>query len=349
MTPYSLSSDQHAHDWSQFASVDADGVNSRLRVILNELVRQAEMTKARGWGRMVLGGDLFHVRGKITPSVLNPTIAVFKQISAMGLAVDAIAGNHDLEYAHSNELGNAMQALGEIEGFTAITRPELIDGIYMVPWIQDLAELRKLLDAFQTSCPRSQVDLVIHAPVNGVIKGLPDHGLEADELAILGFRRVFAGHYHNHVAFPDDVFSIGATSHQNWSDPGTLAGFCMVSDKVEHVPTIAPQFINVDVPNFAGQPIAGNYVRMRLQDEDEATIKATRAALETAGARGIVDHSSKKRATVRGATNVAPGLTLEASVASYVADHLETRLDRKRIAAAALDVLTETTSTSLNP
>lgn len=347
---YTLSSDQHCHSWSQFAVATADNVNSRLRIILDELVRQAEETKRRGWTRMRLAGDLFHVRGKIEPSVLNPTVATFKQISAMGLSVDAIAGNHDLEFSHANQLGNAMQSLAEIPGFTAITAPALLDdGVFMVPWIEDLGELRRVL----TTMANPKVDVIIHAPVNGVIKGLPDHGLEVAELAALGFRRVFAGHYHDHKAFDGGVYSIGATSHQNWSDPGTLAGFCAVTaDEVEHIESGAPQFINVDRPADPGDPrigaVRGHYVRLRLQDAEEKVIKATRQACVDAGALGIVDHSSKKRETVRGQTNVAPGQTLEAAVSGFVKDHLVTTLDRTRIAQMALTVLSESTSASLH-
>jgi len=342
--PYSLSSDHHCHSWSQFSRVNEDGVNSRLRIILDELLRQAEMTKKRGWKRMILGGDLFHVRGKIEPSVLNPTIATFKAISAMGLEVDAIAGNHDLEDIVANKLGNSMQALDEIPGFTAITEPTIKDGVFLLPWIQDLDELRKVMKV--NASPH--LDLIIHAPVNGVIKGIPDHGLEADELIALGYNRVLAGHYHNHVNFSHGVFSIGASSMQTWSDPGTKAGFIMLEDanKTEFVESNAPKFVNLDhgvtVPDATMPGIFGNYVRMRLQDAEEAVIKATRSSLENAGAIGLVDHSSKKRPTVRGATNVAPNTTLEAAITSYARDHLNTTLDRDRVATMALDVLRET-------
>jgi hypothetical protein len=347
--PYSLSSDHHCHDWSVFSSITADGVNSRLQIILDELIRQAEVTKARGWGQMLLAGDLFHVRGKITPSVMNPTIATFKRICVeMGLKVAAIAGNHDLEDVFSNTLGNAMQALDEIPGFTAITQPTVLDGgVFMVPWIQDLDELRKTM---AWGVGRAG-DLVIHAPVNGVIKGIPDHGLEADELKMLGYDRVFAGHYHNQIDFGGGVWSIGATSHQNWSDPGTLAGWLMVDDNgVGQIESNAPKFVNVDKPIGLGEAIPdnirGSYVRLRLQDEEEAAILLTRKACEQVGALGIVDHSSKKRPTIRGVTNVAPGLTLAAAVTSFARDHLETKLDRDRIATMALDVLTTTEASS---
>ena len=55
-------SDLHFHNWSAFAKTNDDGVNSRLRIILNETIRAAhklkELRKAKG-GTMVLGGDLF--------------------------------------------------------------------------------------------------------------------------------------------------------------------------------------------------------------------------------------------------------------------------------------------------
>jgi heme-degrading monooxygenase HmoA len=350
-TPYSLSSDQHAHDWSQFSNIGADGVNSRLRLILNELVRQAEMTKARGWTKMRLGGDLFHVRGKITPSVMNPTIDTFKHICSMGIEVEAIAGNHDLEDIYATKLGNAMQALDEIPGFTAITEPTMVDNVVMIPWIQDLDHLRAEMRRLHgVGAKVSDLDLIIHAPVNGVIKGIPDHGLEADELKALGYNRVLSGHYHNHVDFGDGVFSIGATTHQTWSDPGTKAGFMMIADAntTEFIESQAPKFVNVDhgvtVSDATMPGIFGNYVRLRLQDEEEGIIKATRASVENAGALGIVDHSSKKRPTVRGVANVKAGTTLEAAITSFTRDHLNTTLDRDRIATMALDVLRNTVS-----
>ena len=54
------------------------------------------------------------------------------------------------------------------------------------------------------------------------------------DLAKLGFRRVFAGHYHHHCSFEDGkVWSIGATTHQTASDIGTKAGFLLVQLLVE--------------------------------------------------------------------------------------------------------------------
>lgn len=344
MTIKSISSDQHCHDWSQFATVNPDGVNSRLATILSELERQARTLLAAGGTLMFLGGDLFHIRGKIDPEVLNPTVECFKRILAMGVSVYAICGNHDLKGKHSTKLGNAMQVLDELDGFAAVTEPTLVDdggrGTFLVPWIESLDELR----AVCISNAHPERDLIIHAPLNGVIKGLPDHGLDPIEVAAWGYRRVFIGHHHNHAETAHSVFSIGATTHQTWSDPGTVAGFLMVDDnQVTHHESLAPSFVNVDDPD-AIDPlhVAGNYVRLRFKDATPEQLTDARQTLERHGALGWVDHCSKKREVTRGQSTSTKNVTLEVSVANYVAHHQQTgTMSKKRIAIEALDVLRE--------
>lgn len=339
--PFSISSDQHCHTWSAFSQIGADGVNSRLRIILDELERQAETLKAAGGSTIYLAGDLLHVRGNISPEVLNPLMDTFRKICVdMGLDVHCIAGNHDLSTKDSTKLGNAMQALHDIEGFNAIVKPELIDdAVMMIPWVEDLDELRKVAKAHANP----QHDLIMHAPLNGVIKGIPDHGLEASEVAAWGYRRVFVGHYHFHKEFPGGVFSIGATTHQTWSDVDTLAGFLMVEgDTVTHHETQAPLFVNYDGQDLIdANDYKGNYVRMRMKDVDPDVLKARREQIEQSGALGIVDHSTKTREVTRGVASPT-NVTLEVSVANFVKDHHDSGLlSKKRIATDALDVLRE--------
>lgn len=342
---FAVSSDQHAHDWSAFSTTNADGVNSRLAIILGELKRAARELVAAGGKDLFLGGDLYHVRGKVDPEVQNPVIETFKEIIAMGVRVYALAGNHDLKGKHASKLGNAMQALHELPGFTAVTDPLLVTAaddqdVLLIPWIEDLAELRQL--AIASASPDR--DLIIHAPLNGVIKGLPDHGLDPVEVKNWGYRRVFIGHYHHHCEQAKGVFSIGATTHQTWSDPGTKAGFLLVDDaSVTFHESLAPQFVNIDdVADIDPVTVSGNYVRLRLKDADADELTAAREALKTAGALAWVDHSSKKREVTRGQSSGTQNVTLEVSVASYVANHLDAgKLSKKRIAVDALDVLRE--------
>jgi hypothetical protein len=136
----------------------------------------------------------------------------------------------------------------------------------------------------------------------------------------MGYWFVFAGHYHNFKTFEAGrVASVGATTHQTWSDPGTAAGFLLVNpDHYEHVPSQAPQF--VDIPAgavFAEYPIKGNYVRVRLVDADEATIKADRAALDALGALAVTINATKKTEVTRTAT-IKAGSSMEVSVTEFI-------------------------------
>lgn len=341
MKPFGILSDSHCHGWSQFAKTDPDGVNSRLRVTLDEFERQAQILQAAGGNRMFHAGDLFHVRGRIDPEVLNPTMDTFRRICSLGIEVIAIAGNHDLAGSQSSKLGNAMQALDEIPGFTAVTGPELFGDMMMIPWIEDLDDLRSVAKSHANAAH----DMIIHAPLNGVLIGLPNLGLDPAEIVAWGYRRVFVGHYHAFRELESGaVFSIGAGQHQTWSDPGTLAGFLTVDDQtVSHHESHAPKFVNIDDPaEITRQKVHGNYVRLRMKDADAAALEEAKKNLNDQGALNWVDHSSKKREVTRpnggGQTNV----TLEVSVASYVVRHLECgTLDKRRIAKEALDVLTE--------
>jgi DNA repair exonuclease SbcCD nuclease subunit len=335
--PYLITSDQHAHNWSQFAGVDEGGVNTRLQAILNEMTRAHGALLAEGGDTSFYGGDLFHVRGRIEPSVFNPTFETIKGIHTHtpGLKTYAIPGNHDLEGKNADALGNAMQALSSIEGFKVFTTPNLVGDVLVIPWFQDLNELRdRLADAagaFKAAGRLDQTDVIIHAPVNGIIKGIPDHGLEASELAAYGFRRVFSGHYHDHKVMEDGkVISIGATTHQTWNDPGSLAGFLLVwPDRIEHVPTAAPLFIDLHDHEIEGEAelkalVAGNYVRFKVDDVTASEVEKWREDLKGAGALGSIILANKKKPdTTRTGTTVTASKSLEASVAEFVANQLK--------------------------
>lgn len=341
MKPYALVADVHCHNWSQFSQIGPDGVNTRLRAILDELLRAAQVLKDAGGTVLRVAGDLFHVRGSIAPSVFNPTFDTFKTIADMGIDIEILPGNHDLEGKDATTLGNAMQQLMLIEGCHVAIETEATDDgeAVMVPWIEELDELRKVCASFADP----DRDLIIHAPLNGVLVGLPDHGLDPAELAALGFRRVFCGHFHNHKEFVGGVYSVGATTHQTWSDPGTAAGFLLVyPDRVEHHETAAPKFVNYDGEDYGdGSRYKGNYIRMRMKDKTPEDLAAHRSQLTTIGALSIVDHSTKKREVTRG-VSAPTNVTLEVSVANYVKDHHESGdLSKKRIAVMALDALTE--------
>lgn len=340
---YGIVSDIHLHNWSAFASILASGENDRLRITLDELYKSAVLMADQGCKRMYIAGDLFHVRGKITPSVLNPTLATFKRIMEL-IDVRIIPGNHDLESDDSKELTNATQALAAL-GCTVVTDPTVFhdDSVAMVPWEPSLSELKKTLKKlYDHSEPKTAI---IHAPLNGVIPGIPDHGLEAKELAGLGYKYVFCGHYHNRVDFKNGVWSIGALTHQTWNDVNTGAGYLIVSgDTVEAFDTDAPAFVDYDETlddKAAHQLCVGNYVRVKLGEASEKEIQMIRELVKSEyEAKAVTVHALPKKTTTARPATIKAGASIEASVSEYV-DNSDTSVDKAALNRECTAILSE--------
>lgn len=353
MKPYGIISDTHHHNWSAFATTNADGINSRLQTLLEETTRCANEVQKAGGDTIFHTGDLFHVRGSIAPSVLNPTLDCYRAILRKGIKIVILAGNHDLEGADSNRVGSAITSLEGI-GCTVINTPQAGlsyagDRVIMVPWIKTVAGLKQAIEDAAAADPKgvSDVDLMIHAPIDGVIPGLPDHGLDAAWLASKGFRRVFSGHYHHHKDFGNGVYSVGALAHHTWSDVNSKAGFLVVTDsEVRWFKSRAPAFVEVtaetdphDIPLIAD----GNYVRAKINSTKQKDIEDLRAFLTDAGAVGVTILAQKdlspgaREGTVEA---IKAGETLEASVTAFIKAQT-TFASQPELSTLCLDILNE--------
>lgn len=331
MKPYGIISDTHNHAWSAFASTNEHGINTRLQMTLDETRRAGEAVLAAGGDTLYHGGDLFHVRGSIAPSVLNPTKDLYKELAAKGLKIKLLTGNHDLEGRDTSRIGSAVTALEDAGCQVVATLQHGLDvspNVVMVPWIQNVETLKETIKGIAMDDPDpSEVDLIIHAPVDGVIPGLPDHGLSYKWLGEVGFRRVFSGHYHHFKDFGNGVYSIGALTHQNWGDVGSKAGFLIVSDEgVKWHSTRAPSFVQIDGstnPEEIPLIVDGNYVRAKLNTSKQHEIEAMRQHLLDCGALGVVILSQKEAPgagtrTGAAAATVKAGASIEVSVADFV-------------------------------
>lgn len=296
-------SDTHLHNWSAFSSRNSDTVNSRLQLLIDELWRVAEYGKSVGATAMVHCGDMFHVRGSVSPSVLNTTLELFKKISKqLDMRVFCIAGNHDLETRDSTWLGNAVSSLSP--WCATIDKPVMFetDGerrYVFVPWFESVDGLKQTLSSISEmigSEYRHLTTLFIHAPVDAVITGLPDHGLTASFLAELGFENVFSGHYHHHKEVADSVYSVGALAHHSWSDVGSRAGFIHLSGgSVTWHESSLPKFVEFR-EGMSSSVVRGNYVKLEVGTAESAEkIKDFVEELKsTYGARAVVTQVVKE-------------------------------------------------------
>lgn len=353
MKPYGIISDTHNHGWSAFASVNERGVNTRLQQTLDETYRAGMAVLEAGGDTLYHGGDLFHVRGSIAPSVLNPTKDLYRSLIAKGLKIVLLTGNHDLEGRDTSRIGSAVTALEDVGCQVVSTLASGLmvrDKVVLIPWIQDVEELKRAIQEAAAADPVgvADCDLIIHAPVDGVIPGLPDHGLSYKWLGEQGFRRVFSGHYHHHKDFGNGVYSIGALTHQNWGDIGSKAGFLLVSDAgVKYCASRAPSFVEINGstdPDEIPLIVDGAYVRAKLNTSKQHEIEAMRQHLTNCGALGVVILSQKEAPTAgtrtgAAAATVKAGASIETSVADFI--KAGSFANPERVTTAALAVLAE--------
>jgi DNA repair exonuclease SbcCD nuclease subunit len=311
--PYAVISDVHCHNWSAFSHTTSSGINNRLLHILEGIELAATVLLASGGTDLVLTGDLFHTRGNVKPSVLNPTIDLFKTITTRGIKIHAIPGNHDLEGINSDILGNALHSLCSSGNFTCYTNPTYLASNHLfIPWFEDAQKVLKL--ANQKVLEKPNLTLFAHVGLNKVIPGHIGNTLNPDDFLKEQFKYVFCGHFHNHVNFDDRVYSVGALTHQTWNDVGSRAGFLIVhEDRVEQHETYAPKFIDV----FANPP-EGNYVRITgvTFEEDEAARAV--ATLKEHGALAVLDQSTRPAMVVKDHSEIVKvDLGIDAALESY--------------------------------
>lgn len=320
MKPYLLTSDIHFHAWDQFSTVEECGTNSRLGILLDEFLKAYKFAAdTYDTKRAFCAGDIFHQRGKIAPSVLNPVNDCFSTIKReFKIETRVIPGNHDLETNEACGIGDMTRAIRDIEvaSYTVPTFTNLEDGnrVIMIPWQatteQLLAQMRRIT---ASRIDLNKADLIIHAPLDGVLRGVPSHGLTPKVLLdACPARRIFCGHYHNHIGFDDRVYSIGALTHQTWGDIGTKAGYLMVfEDRVEHFETDAPKFIDItdEDPDDVPELVRGNYVRTTLDDPTNDDVAMVRSALTSYGAAGVLVKAIQTKSMT--SRRVAVGASIE--------------------------------------
>ena len=294
---YGVISDTHCHNWSTFSEVGSDYVNNRLQIILNEILRAATEVKKSGGEYLIHTGDLFHVRGSVSPSVLNPTLETFRKIIDMGIKPIILCGNHDAEFRITTDVGSAISSLRAI-GCEVINEPTTMfvsdENFVFIPWEADTDEFMEAIYN-QVGDGIGSFTLFCHVALDGVFarlspKSIVDHKKLLEMYPNIKF--IFAGHLHNHKKIGHNCYSVGAIAQHNWGESDSKAGFLIVDSekkKVTFRASRAPKFVELtpdieleDIPAL----VDGNYVRASVE-MNESEIKEYRQLLKDYGAAGV--------------------------------------------------------------
>lgn len=350
--PILIISDTHYHNWQYCSQTGPTGVNSRLADIIRATLEAVKHLRSKGGTKIIHCGDVFHVRGNIPPNVLNPVMDMYEAIVGSGIEVLAISGNHDLEsntYVKACSSVTALKHAG-VQVMDQLNRVGIGRQIWhFLPWVPNVDELKRQAAALATKVVKGDNVLVIHAPLNGVIMGIPDHGLNPKDFEGLGYHTVFVGHYHNHKAFDfigGKAYSVGALTHQTWGDADALAGYCLYypdTGEVEHFETSAPRFVKVDHRDVdTHMDVQDNYIKVVGGEyHHPSEIEEVRDAMIVRGAKsvqveGLVTKPSVTRAMT---TSAAP------SVESILSDWIDRKYPGEPdVKTLALGFLKDTSS-----
>jgi DNA repair exonuclease SbcCD nuclease subunit len=309
--PFLILSDIHMNDWSQFSHIMANKLNSRLHEQLEAVSEAVDALGKAGGKDIVVTGDLFHTRGKIKPSVFNPTFDLFRQICSEGYRVWMIPGNHDLEGKDSDTIGNATHPFNAIEGCTVFNEVSDDGSFVFLPWIEHKEDFVNAINAIEN--PKEKV-VFCHIGIDGVLDKV--NGKVGKAVLDRGFKYVFAGDYHNFKALGDGVYSVGALTHHNFGDTNATAGYLLVSEtEVKQCGTRAPKFVH------GGDKAScfGNVVRLTGEMEEEEAEKLIKAHYDY-GAIYVQDLTTRPSLEddTHSATVVKVDLNIETAIGSYV-------------------------------
>ncbi len=297
--------DLHVHPHPFGAGTDpTTGRQSRLQDCLNVLDQTAELATELDASFRIFCGDMFHVRGRLAPSVINPVIEHFREEKSFKDIL--LVGNHDMEHRVEGE-----HALRSLEGRQVLVleghgfevthkggRGGL--GIGWVAYEPNIGELKRKVEEVaakrRVSGWKGQAVFLLHHGVDGAMAHIPSMGFGPGDLPCDDFDLVLCGDYHNHKMLVENkAWMIGAPLHHSFGDVGEKRGwmdFDLAAGTWKfHENDKAPKFVAYDEPKTAFDTIPsvdeirGNFIRLR--SENQSWLDDTKEAVEAEGARAV--------------------------------------------------------------
>lgn len=191
--------DLHCHEHQAFSKATAFGYNSRLYWTLKVLEDLATDARNNDCSSIVIIGDLFHSRGKISVITYNEVFERLLKLSKE-FHLYLLTGNHDCAL---KDTAHALQPFRMLPNTTIIDTPTLltIEGLkcYFIPFIAEQSELQQAIN----NAPSCDV-LYGHFTTNTAIapKTLTpvniEEGGNINDKFINSDTIVLLGHFHNY-------------------------------------------------------------------------------------------------------------------------------------------------------
>lgn len=166
--------------------------------VFNQIVQSCKEYNIK---HLYILGDLFHVRGKIHTTTFNRVYDMFKEITASGIEIGLLSGNHD-QVHNDDEKTTSIYSLQEIKGISLINWKNFQHencNFVGIPYVNTKAEYLASLEKCQVFLQKNMTNILFtHGVISGSAIGSGysfskslgvDAGLES-------FNLVLAGHVH---------------------------------------------------------------------------------------------------------------------------------------------------------
>jgi DNA repair exonuclease SbcCD nuclease subunit len=211
---------------------------------------------------LVQVGDWNHVRESTNERIRKISLEIAQRLtSKFKRGVFVILGNHDVYYKDRTDT-HSLEGFDKIySNFHIFKTAETLSinshKFLMMPWVENLAELKKKVQQY------SKADYVFcHADIKGFSLNKMqklEHGLESNDIA--SFKRIYSGHIHIRQE-KGNVLYVGTPYEMDRGDRGNTKGFYVLdvsSDKVKEKfieNTSSPRHIKKDITELLDLPLA---------------------------------------------------------------------------------------------
>lgn len=212
-------SDTHFHDFTAYAKINDDGINSRLQEQINFLDFLQNVLDKEKPDVVLFTGDLLHTKGLVKPSVLVPILKRFKYMLSDYKTL-MIPGNHDMEDFWGK--CNVIQFMNLVSNncYIASDKPELVEvdgkNFLLVPYRKNKDDFFDILISF-----KGKFDVLLSHQGLVQKKAFDRNDIFVNELQELIGNNVYVFNGHYHVPFvQDNIFNIGACIKKDFTDVG---------------------------------------------------------------------------------------------------------------------------------
>lgn len=281
-------SDHHIHNWSAYAKLDKNGLNTRLMDTISVFdALRNELRRAR-YDCIIFAGDLFEAT-RMSGEVTASTSRALEQMEEFNIPIYAVVGNHDQI--------SRVRNISSVEGLRVPSRWQWISGRTVGVCGVSIAGFD-----YGDMRPRGEVPdvAVMHCGVSGAMLNEyfasdGDQDLAREDAGKFASSLVICGHYHKPQLFEGDptVLIPGAPLQHMWGDVDQDRGFWEVEISDEGVKTHfhsisgPPKFIRVDSLDGIEGICKGNFIDIRLDDYLEPDAEAAVRDILTKHARGF--------------------------------------------------------------